>query len=66
MKLIFCGSTSNVGGCPSIYLTDRGTVVIQGRQVTDPEALQQARDVLGGEAFVEVPADLVRFWPSHG
>ncbi|WP_155344873.1 hypothetical protein [Acrocarpospora pleiomorpha] len=61
MKLEFVGSTSSSGGCPSIYETDRGTVVIQGIQITDRATLAQARDILDGEAFVEVPKELFRF-----
>lgn len=65
MKLTFIGGTSEAGGCPSLYRTDRGTIVVQGQQVTDPEALSQLRDVLKGEAFVEVPGELGRFWPGQ-
>ncbi|MEV6866973.1 hypothetical protein AB0M44_39025 [Streptosporangium subroseum] len=61
MKLRFVGSTSNQGGCPTIYETDRGTLVIQGVQVTDSATLAEARDILDGEAFVEVPKELFRF-----
>lgn len=64
MKLTFIGGDSDVGNCPSLYVTDRGTIVVQGQQVTDPEALSQLRDVLGGEAFVEVPRELGRHWPA--
>jgi hypothetical protein len=61
MRLRFVGSTSNQGGCPTIYETDRGTIVIQGMQVTDPATLADARDILQGEAFVEVPKELFKF-----
>lgn len=61
MRLRFVGSTSNQGGCPTIYETDRGTLVIQGMQVTDPATLSDARDILTGEAFVEVPKELFKF-----
>ena len=64
MKLTFIGSTSETGNCPSLYATDRGTIVVQGRQITDAETLGQLRDVLSGEAFVEVPRELFRFAPS--
>ena len=65
VKLTFEGSTSPTGECPSLYRTDRGTVVIQGKQVTDPEALAQLRDVLEGETFIEVPAELGEYWPGE-
>jgi hypothetical protein len=61
MKLRFIGSTSSGGSCPTLYETDRGTILVQGTQVTDPETLAQARDFIGGEAFVEVPKELFRF-----
>lgn len=64
MKLTFVGSTSGGGNCPSVYSTDRGTIVVQGMAVTDPETLAHARSILGGEAFVEVPIELVKYWPD--
>lgn len=63
MKLTFEGSNSKDGSCPSLYSTDRGTIVVQGKQITDPDTLAQARAILEGETFVEVPADLVKYWP---
>jgi len=45
--------------CPAVYLTDHGTLVIQGIRVVDQQTLDGLR--LGpGEAAVEVPADLLR------
>ncbi|WP_171074691.1 hypothetical protein [Nonomuraea basaltis] len=41
--------------------TDRDTIVVQGDQVADPEALAQLRNVLPGETFVEIPKALPRF-----
>lgn len=61
MKLRFLGSTSDDGQCPTLYETDRGTIVVQGDQVTDPEALAQLRNVLPGETFVEIPKELLRY-----
>lgn len=61
MKLQFLGTTSESGGCPTLYRTDRDTYVVQGDLVTDPEALAALRDVLPGESFVEIPAELIRF-----
>jgi hypothetical protein len=55
----FLGSTSEAGACPTLYETDRGTIVVQGLQVTDAEALADLRDVLDGEAAVEVPRELL-------
>lgn len=59
MRLRFLGSTSEAGACPSLYETDRGTIVVQGLHVTDPEALSDLRDVLDGETVIEVPRELL-------
>ncbi|MFI6923114.1 hypothetical protein ACIBIZ_24435 [Nonomuraea spiralis] len=59
MRMRFLGSTSEAGACPTLYETDRGTIVVQGLQVTDPEALADLRDVLEGEGAVEVPRELL-------
>jgi len=64
VKLSFLGTTSYTGGCPTLYRTSRGTIVVQGDRLTDPEALSQLRDVLEGEAFIEVPAELGKYWPD--
>jgi hypothetical protein len=43
------------GTCPTIYATDRDTVVVQGQQVNDSDV------TLGpGEVLVEIPADLLK------
>jgi hypothetical protein len=61
MRLRFVGSDSPSGSCPTIYETDRGTYVIQGQTVTDPEARADLRHVLEGETCVEVPRELLRY-----
>lgn len=43
------------GTCPTVYVTDRGTVVVQGSIVTDAQGV----NVPAGETLVEVPADLL-------
>jgi hypothetical protein len=45
------------GTCPAVYVTDRGTVVVQGSIVTDPEALA-TMELPAHETAVEVPAEL--------
>ena len=45
------------GDCPTVYVTDRGTLVIQG-YVLDPAATQQLT-LPTGESAVEVPAELI-------
>jgi hypothetical protein len=61
MRLQFLGADTQRGGCPSLYATDRGTYVVQGWTVTDPEALGDLRDVLDGESFVEIPRRVLDF-----
>jgi hypothetical protein len=46
------------GTCPTVYATDRGTFVVQGASVTDPEALASVQ-LPAHEALVEVPAELL-------
>ncbi|MEO3854775.1 hypothetical protein [Acrocarpospora sp. B8E8] len=65
MRLRLLGTTSKTGGCPALYETDRGTYVVQGQAVTDPEALADLRDVLPGEIFVEIPKAVLGFAPPE-
>jgi hypothetical protein len=46
------------GTCPTLYATDRGTYVVQGTIVTDPDALATL-NLPTHETAVEVPADLL-------
>jgi hypothetical protein len=46
------------GTCPAVYATDRGTFVVQGSVVTDPDALA-TMDLPTHETAVEVPAELL-------
>lgn len=59
MRLRFLGSTSEAGACPSLYETDRGTIVVQGLTLTDSDAVADLRHVLEGESAVEVPRELL-------
>ncbi|GAA4573748.1 hypothetical protein [Planotetraspora kaengkrachanensis] len=61
MRLTFLGKTggSNEGGCPALYLTDRGTYVVQGVKVEDAQALADVRDLAPDETLVEIPADVL-------
>lgn len=62
MKLRFLSTSSNAGSCPTLYETDTGDIVVQGYELTDPEALSQLRDVLPGERFVVVPRALMAWF----
>jgi hypothetical protein len=44
------------GGCPTAYMTNRGTVVIQGYTVSAAEA---GIDLPPGELLVEIPKELI-------
>ena len=48
-----CGS----GSCPTVYTTDRGSVLVQGFVVPAANVDQLVPD---GEMLVEVPAELLR------
>lgn len=67
MRLTFLGTTSDKGSCPNLYLTDRGTYVVQGEKITDPEALATVRDrgLPDHETVVEIPAALLNFAPKE-
>ncbi|MBX6383964.1 MAG: hypothetical protein IRZ07_13485 [Microbispora sp.] len=57
MRLRFLGSTSEAGACPSLYETDRGTIVVQGPEAADREARAGLRHAPDGETAVEMPGD---------
>lgn len=67
MELTFLGTTSKQGNCPNLYRTDRGTYIIQGTTVTDPDALAtlRKRGLPDHETAVEVPAALMNFLPDN-
>ena len=55
-KLTLVTSLCGTGTCPTVYRTDRGTLVVQGYTVT-PTNL--GIEVPAGEQLVEIPADLL-------
>jgi hypothetical protein len=67
MKLRFLGKESTPNDSPTLYETDRDTLLVQGYLVTDPEALSQMR-IPDGETVVEVPKGLMKYLPedAHG
>ena len=60
MRLTFLGTDSEGGKFPTLYRTDRGTIVVQGYKVTDTEALGDVRDLADNETLVEIPRELLR------
>jgi hypothetical protein len=61
MKLELLGTSSGKNGCPALYATDRGTYVVQGKLITDEEAIASLEDVREDEFYVEIPKGLLRF-----
>ena len=61
MRLQFLGTDSKNGACPTLYATDRGTYVVQGKRITDPEAIAGLVDVREDEFYVEIPPGLLRY-----
>lgn len=63
--MAFVGTSSNINGCPTLFITARGTLVVQGTTVTDPAALEVLRSRGDGmpahESAVEIPAALLPF-----
>jgi hypothetical protein len=55
---------SEPSGSPTLYRTDRGSWIVQGWVVTDPDALR-AMDVPAGESCVEIPDRLVPFFTAQ-
>lgn len=62
VQIIFLGSTSNNGGSPTLYGTDRDTFLIQGWKVLDADTLAKL-NLPEHETVVEVPKALLRFAP---
>ncbi|MCP2343563.1 hypothetical protein [Actinomadura rupiterrae] len=62
MKLTHLGTESGKTGCPMLLASDRGTFVVQGWRLSDPEALS-ALDIPAHETVVEVPAELMKALP---
>lgn len=66
MRLRLLGTSSGHTGCPALYETDRGTYVVQGKLVTDQEAVTYLVDVREDEFYVEIPKGLLRYAQDGG
>jgi len=55
LRLLFTDSVPQ--SCPTVYETDRGTFVIQGNRLTDPDARADLANMLPGEDAVETPRE---------
>lgn len=63
MQLTFIGKDpdSNPTGSPTVYRTDRGSWVVQGWVVADPDTLSQM-NIPDGETCVEIPDRMLQFF----
>jgi hypothetical protein len=67
MHVKFLGSDpdSQVGNSPTLFATDRSdrtTYIAQGWMVTDPQVLADIGPVPAGEALIEIPEEVLRFY----
>jgi hypothetical protein len=56
MQLEMISAYCNSAGCPTIYRSDRGTLVVQGYTVPAGRA---GVDVPAGETLVEIPVEVL-------
>lgn len=66
MQLRLLGTSSGHTGCPALHATDCDTYVVQGKLVTDLEAIADLVDVRADEFYVEIPKALLRFAQDGG
>lgn len=62
MRARFLGTDSQNGGSPTLFETDRGTLVVRGYRITDDQALADLGEVPAGEVDIEIPSELLRFF----
>ena len=67
MRALFLGTDpdSQEGQSPTLYATDRTdrkTYIAQGWVVTDPQVLADVGEIPPGEAIIEIPEDVLRFY----
>ncbi|MFF7992294.1 hypothetical protein ACFZDG_21170 [Kitasatospora xanthocidica] len=55
MKLTRLVGSCDDGDCPTLYLTDRGTLAVQGERVTG-----HGLPIPPHESLVEIPVELIR------
>lgn len=56
---------SNVNDSPTLFVTDRTdrkTYIAQSWVVTDPQVLTDVGPIPAGEAIVEIPEDVLKFY----
>jgi hypothetical protein len=67
MRARFLGKDpeSNVGDSPTLFATDRtdrATYIAQGWVVKDPQVLADVGPIPDGEAIIEIPEDVLKFY----
>ncbi|WP_205650413.1 hypothetical protein [Actinoplanes solisilvae] len=55
-RLELLAASCVIGSCPTVYVTDRGTVVVQGYAISETDA---GLTLAPGEGLVEIPCDLL-------
>ena len=60
MKITELGRVTENSGSPTLFETGRGSYLVQGWRMTDPEALA-AMSIPGHETVVEIPKALLGF-----
>lgn len=70
MRARFLGKDpeSQVGQSPTLFATnrtDRKTYIAQGWVVTDPQVLADVGPVPDGEAVIEIPEDVLKFYQRN-
>nr|BFD92465.1 hypothetical protein KitaXyl93_38250 [Kitasatospora sp. Xyl93] len=55
MKLTRLVGSCDEGECPTLYLTDRGTLAVQGEHV-----IEHGLQIPAHEGLVEIPVELIR------
>lgn len=70
MEIRFLGkdSDSAEGDSPTLWATDRTdrrTYIAQGWVVTDPQVLASVDPIPNGEAIVEIPEDVLKFYQRN-
>jgi hypothetical protein len=70
MRARFLGKDpdSQVGQSPTLFATDRTdrrTFIAQGWVVTDAQALADVGPIPAGEAIVEIPEDVLKFYQRN-
>ncbi|GAB2835051.1 hypothetical protein [Lentzea nigeriaca] len=70
MRATFLGKDpeSDGGASPTLFATDRTdrqTYIAQGWIVTDPQVLADVGPIPDGEAIIEIPEDVLRFYQRN-